>query len=37
MYDDTIPDFSVWLRTGSNQADFNRFQSHTGKMFIPAT
>ncbi len=23
--------FSVWLRTGSNPADSNRFRSHTGK------
>ncbi len=22
--------FSVWLRTGSNPADSNRFRSHTG-------
>ena len=22
-------DFSVWLRTGSNPADINRFRSHT--------
>ena len=26
-------DFSVWLRTGSNPADINWFQSHTGKYF----
>ncbi len=24
-------DFSAWLRTGSNPADSNRFQSHAGK------
>ena len=23
--------FSVWVKTGSNKADINRFQSHTGK------
>ena len=28
-----IYDFSVWLRTDSNQADINWFQSHTGKDF----
>ena len=27
-----IHDFSVWLRTGSNPADINQFQSHTGKI-----
>ena len=26
----TIHGFSVWLRTGYNPADINRFQSHTG-------
>ena len=26
--------FSVWLRTGSNPADINRFRSHTGKLII---
>ncbi len=25
-----IHNFSVWLRTGSIQADINRFRSHTG-------
>ncbi len=29
---DAIHDFSVWLRTGSNPVDCNRFQSHTGKV-----
>ena len=24
-------DFSVWMRTGSNPADINWFQIHTGK------
>ena len=28
---DVIYDFSVWLRTGSNPADVDRFQSHTGR------
>ena len=29
----------VWLRTGSNPADINRFQSHTGKnvFFVAKT
>ena len=31
---DAIPDFSVSLRTGSNPAYINRFQSHTGKLQI---
>ena len=26
-----IHDFSVWLRTGSDSTDINRFRSHTGK------
>ena len=26
--------FSVWLRTSSNPADINRFQSHTGKSIF---
>ena len=30
---DTINDFSVWLRTGFNPADINRFQSHTEKYY----
>ena len=30
---DAIHNFSVWLRTGSNPADSNRFRSHTGKSF----
>jgi len=25
-----VDDFSVWLSTGSNPADSNRFRSHTG-------
>ena len=25
--------FLVWLRTGSNPADLNRFQSHIGNRF----
>ena len=25
--------FSVWLRTGTNQADINRFRIYTGKYF----
>ncbi len=29
---DMIQDFSVWLRTGSNPADINRFRSH-GKIY----
>ena len=28
---DAIHDLSIWLRTGFNQADINRFRSHTGK------
>ena len=31
---DTIHDFSVWLKTGSNPANINRFRSHTGKIQI---
>ena len=31
-YDD-IHDFSVLLRTGSNQADINRFHSYTEKKY----
>ena len=27
-------DFSVWLRTGSDSAEINRFRSHTGKDII---
>ena len=26
---DAVHDFSVWLRTGSNPVDSNRFRSHT--------
>ena len=33
---DTIHDFSVCLRTGSNPADIHRFRSHTGKLAIEA-
>ena len=29
---DTIHDFSVWLRTGSNLADINRFQTFVLKF-----
>ena len=29
-----ILNFSVWLRTGYNSADYNRFGSHTGKYFM---
>ena len=29
-----IHNFSVWLRTGSNPQDINRFRSHTGKWKI---
>ena len=28
LYFDAIQDFSVWLRTGYNTADINRFPSH---------
>ena len=28
---DTIHDFSIWLRTGSNSAYINRFRNHSGK------
>ena len=34
IYYDTIFNFSVWLRTGSNPADINRFGSHTGKFLV---
>ena len=27
-------DFSVWLRTGSNQADINRFRRNIEKVFF---
>ena len=27
--------FPVWLRTGSNPLDINRFLSHTGKIAVP--
>ena len=30
MYYDAVHDFSVWMRTGSNPADIDRFRSHTG-------
>ena len=33
----TIHNFSVWLKTGSNPAYNNRFQSHTGKRNIQFT
>ena len=29
--------FLVWLRTGSNPADINRFQSHSGNTFLCKT
>ena len=29
--------FSVWLRTGSNPPDINRFQSDTGKQYFCIT
>ncbi len=31
LFDD-IHDFSVWLITGSNPVDSDRFRSHTGKI-----
>ena len=31
LYYYAILNFSVWLRTGSNPANINRFRSHTGK------
>ena len=31
---DAIHGFSVWLRTGSDPADINRFESQTGKEII---
>ena len=34
MQFDAIHDFSVWLRAGSNQADINRFRSHTEKIHM---
>ena len=30
----TIQDFSLWIRIGSNQADINQFRSHTGIILI---
>ena len=27
-------DFLVWLRSGSNSADINRFQSYTGEKIL---
>ena len=27
-------EFSVWLRTGSNPADINQFQSHIGNEYL---
>ena len=35
LFYDTIHDISVWMRTGSNPADINRFRSDTGNRFIP--
>ena len=32
LYYDAIHDITVWLRTDSNSADINRFQSHTRKI-----
>ena len=29
-----IHEFSVWLRTGSNPVDINRFQSHIGNEYL---
>ena len=29
---DTKHDFYVWMRTGSNQKEINRFRSHTGNF-----
>ena len=37
LYLDTIHDLSVWMRTGSNPAESNRFRSHTGKSFTKVT
>ena len=31
---DALLDFSVWLRTGTNPADNNRFRSHTWKTYL---
>ena len=31
---DIIQDFTVWLRTGTNPVDINRFQCPTGKTLI---
>ena len=33
LYYNAIHNFSVWLGTGFNPADLNRFRSHTGKYF----
>ena len=29
-----VHDLSLWLKTGSNQADINRFRGHTGKLLF---
>ena len=34
LYYNSKQHFSVWLRTGSNPADINRFRSHTGKVLL---
>ena len=33
MYYNAVPNFSVWLITGYNPPDINRFRSDTGKAF----
>ena len=33
LYYDAINNFSVWLRTGSNPADTNRFRNYTKKFY----
>ena len=34
MYYNAVPNLSVWLKTGYNPPDINRFRSDTGKAFI---
>ena len=34
FYYNAMHDFLVWLRTGSNPLEINRFGSYTGKLYI---
>ena len=36
LWYDAIHNFSIWLRTASNPADINQFQSHTGNTLYLA-